>query len=104
MFISYHRTGGVFTLLTFAIVALAVTVMTVAVGLTVLVLAVAVAAVGLVARAALPARWWRHTAAPAHSPALETFDTTLVNSTFENATSSGEERDLLRLPSARRSR
>jgi len=51
MYITYRRTGGVFTLLTFSAVTLAATALSVAVATTVLVAAFALGAIALVARA-----------------------------------------------------
>src|SRR2546426_70734 len=63
MLITYRRSGGLFTLLTFTAVTLVATVMTVAVAAGVLIVALGIAAVALLARAVLP-RSWRHDSLP----------------------------------------
>jgi hypothetical protein len=92
MVITYRRTSGLFMLLTFAVAALAATVITVAVAGILLIVAVSVAAVALIGRAVLPRRW-RHRAIPAVARwPQETIDATVVN-----ATSSSETPNLPRL-------
>ena len=86
MLITYRRTGGLFALLSLAIVALAATVLTIAVAAT---LAVAMAVAALVGRAVLP-RSWRNRTVPSATPwPHETIDATVVD-----ATSSSETRNL----------
>ena len=78
MHITYRRTGGVFTLLALAAVALAVTVVTIVLGATVLVVVLAIGVVGLVARAVLPASWRRRTVQPQTPWPQETIEATVM--------------------------
>ena len=88
--ITYRRTGGVFVLLTFAAVALAVTVLSVAVAATVLVAALAIGAVALVTRAVLP-RWsWHSSVRPATPWPQETIETTAVGAGADGVLATGE--------------
>ena len=91
MFITYRRTGGLFTLLTLVAVALAATVLTVAVAVTMLIVALAIAGAVRVARAVLPTSWRHHAVPPATPWPHETIEGTVVH-----PTGSLDERDLLR--------
>ena len=89
MLITYRRTGGLFTMLALATVALAATMLTIAVAAT---LAVAIAAAALVGRVVLP-RSWRNRTVPSATPwPHKTIDATVVD-----ATSSSETRNLPRM-------
>jgi hypothetical protein len=94
MFITYHRTGGMFALLMLAAVAFAAAVVTVAAAAAILIVALAVTAAALLARAVLPTSWRYHTVPPATQWPHETIEPTAVN-----PAGSSDERDLLRIDS-----
>lgn len=82
MFITYRRTGGVFTLLALAVVALAATVFAVVLAAAVVAIVIVVAAAAaavLLVRAMLPASWRRRRYASGHTVAHETIEATLVH-------------------------
>ena len=78
MFITYRRTGGVFAIVIFAVVALATAVLTVVTAATVLLLALALGAAALVARAILPASLRKRTVSDATPWPQKTIETTLA--------------------------
>jgi hypothetical protein len=79
--ITYRRSGGIFALIVFAVVAIAATVFAAAAALTALAVLVVAGAVALVARALLPRSWRRRAAAapPQVQPwSGDTIDATVV--------------------------
>src|SRR5687768_14511691 len=87
--ITYRRTGGVFALIVFAVVAVAAAVFAAAAALTVLAVMLVVGAVALVARAMLlvPRPWRRSAAAPPQVQPWtgDTIDATVVRDVKELA-------------------
>lgn len=79
MRITYHRTGGLLTLLFLGVVGLAATVVTVAAAAALLIVGVAGAAVLLLARALLPRSWRRQTVAPTTSGPQDIIEGTVVH-------------------------
>ena len=94
MLITYRRSGGLFAVLTFTVVALATAALTVAVAATVLVAALAVAASAVLARTVLRLLGRHRVVQPAAGWSGDTIDTTVVHTI-----GSAHAHDLLRMDS-----
>ncbi len=79
MRITYHRTGGLLTLLLLGVAGLAAVLATMAVAATLLIVGVASAAVVLLARALLPRSWRRRSVPPLAQEPPEIIEGTVVH-------------------------